>query len=79
MNDFLNNLLGVEYEKAYSKVTNKNFSEILIKMQVEENKAKQLTKYEGVYLSQNVARVYPYNNLLTQVLGCDLPPKYMLY
>lgn len=65
----LNSTLGIDYEKAYAKVTNKSFSEILIKMQVEENKAKSLTKFSGIYLSQNVARVYPYNNLLTQVLG----------
>ncbi len=65
----ISKLLEVDYEKAYAKVTNKSFSEILIKMQVSENKAKALTKFEGVYLSQNVARVYPYNNLLTQVLG----------
>jgi len=65
----IHNQLDINYEKAYQKVTNKNFSEILIKMQVEESKAKDLTKFEGVYLSQNVARVYPYNNLLTQVLG----------
>ncbi len=61
--------LNVEYEKAYAKVTNKSLSEILIKMQVEEGTAKALTKYSGVYLSQNVARVYPYSSLLTQVLG----------
>ena len=65
----INLLLGVSYEKAYEKVTNKSFSEILIKMQVKEDVAKQLTKHNGIYLSQNVARVYPYNNLLTQVLG----------
>lgn len=65
----INKLLDVNYEKAYEKVTNKNFSEILIKMQVEETKAKALTMFDGVYLSQNVARVYPYDNLLTQVLG----------
>ena len=65
----INSLLGVDYEKAYNKVTNKSLSEILIKMQVGEDIAKKLTKFEGVYLSQNVARVYPYDNLLTQVLG----------
>ena len=65
----INSLLKINYEKAYEKVTNKSFSEILIKMQVEETKAKSLTKFAGVYLSQNVARVYPYNSLLTQVLG----------
>ena len=65
----LNAQLGIDYDKAYKKVTNKGLSEVLIKMQVEESVAKSLTKFEGVYLSQNVARVYPYNNLLTQVLG----------
>ena len=65
----INSILGVDYDKAYAKVTNKSLSEILIKMQVEESKAKELTKYKGVYLSQNVKRVYPYSNLLTQVLG----------
>jgi len=65
----INLLLGIEYEKAYAKVTNKSFSEILIKMQVNTDIALKLTKFKGVYLSQNVARVYPYSNLLTQVLG----------
>ena len=65
----ISNKLNIDYETAYSKVTNKSFSEILIKMQVEEATAKSLTEYKGVYLSQNVARVYTYSSLLTQVLG----------
>ena len=65
----LNSLLGISYDKAYNKVTNKSLSEILIKMQVEPNIALKLTEFKGVYLSQNVARMYPYANLLTQVLG----------
>ncbi len=65
----ISNLLQVDYEVAYSKVTNKSLSEILIKMQVDEDIALSLTEFDGVYLSQNVARVYPYSNLFTQVLG----------
>lgn len=65
----LNDKLNISYQKAYEKVTNKNLSEVLIKMQVEEKLAKELTNFKGVYLSQNVARVYPYGQLLTQVLG----------
>ncbi|MBR6778832.1 MAG: PASTA domain-containing protein [Clostridia bacterium] len=65
----INKLLGINYDTAYQKVTNKSLSEILIKMQVKEDIAKALTKFDGVYLSQNVARVYPYSSLLTQVLG----------
>ncbi len=61
--------LNLNFDKTYNKVTNKSLSEILIKMQVDENIAKSLTEYAGVYLSQNVARVYPYSNLATQVLG----------
>ncbi len=65
----INKELGISYQTAYEKVTNKRMSEILIKMQVDENKAKNLTKYNGIYLSQNVKRYYPYSSLLTQVLG----------
>jgi len=65
----INELLGVEYNTAYTKATNTRLSEVLIKMQVDEEKAKELTKFKGVYLSQNVKRYYPYSNLLTQVLG----------
>ena len=65
----MSNKLNMGYEKAYQKVTNTTLSENLIKMQVDENVAKELSNYQGVYLSQNVARVYPYSNLATQVLG----------
>lgn len=65
----LSDSLNIDYEKAYTKVTNTSLSEILIKMQVDEDVALSLTQYDGVYLSQNVTRVYPYSNLLTQVLG----------
>ncbi len=61
--------LDLDYEGTYSKCTNKSQSEVLIKMQVDEETALSLTSYAGVYLSQNVQRVYPYSNLLTQVLG----------
>ena len=61
--------LDLDYEKVLKKVNNKSVSESLIKMQVDEMTAKSLTNYSGVYLSQNVDRVYPYSNLLTQVLG----------
>lgn len=65
----LSDKLDLDYMKVYEKVTNKTLSEILIKMQVDENVALELSKYAGIYLSQNVARVYPYDDMLTQVLG----------
>ena len=65
----ITDILQGDYQMAYAKVTNKSLSEILIKMQVEEDLALSLTEYSGVYLSQNVARIYPYSSLFTQVLG----------
>ncbi len=65
----LSTLLSTDYNKMYDKVTNTKQSEVLIKMQVDENIALKLAKIDGVYLSQNVARVYPYSNLMTQILG----------
>ena len=63
--------LNLDFDKTYTKVTNKSVSETLIKLQVDENLALSIAKagYKGVYLSQNVGRVYPYSSLLTQVLG----------
>lgn len=65
----IHELLGIDFDSAYKKVTNTSLSEILIKLQVDEDIAQMLTEYKGIYLSQNVKRVYPYSNLLTQVLG----------
>ncbi len=63
--------LNLEFERVYMKVTDKTISESLIKLQVDEQVALKLVNsgLSGVYLSQNVGRVYPYSNLLTQVLG----------
>ena len=63
------NAFNLDYQTALEKVTNKRVSEVLIKMQVEESLAKSLAKFDGVYLSQNVKRYYPYSNLFTQILG----------
>ncbi len=61
--------LGTDYEAMHKKVTNTKQSEVLIKMQVEESVALKLAEIDGVYLAQNVARMYPYNSLGTQILG----------
>ena len=63
--------LDLNFDNVYAKVTNKSISESLIKLQVDEQTALMLVNsgLSGVYLSQNVGRVYPYSNLLTQVLG----------
>lgn len=68
---FLSSILGLNYTSVYNKVTNRNASEYLIKMQVEEEIAKEIIdkNLPGVYLSQNTKRYYPYGDLLTQILG----------
>ena len=68
---FLSSALGLNYTSVYNKVTNRNASEYLIKMQVEEEIAKEIIdkNLPGVYLSQNTKRYYPYGDLLTQILG----------
>ena len=67
----LSESLNLEYDKTYTKVTNKAVSETLIKLQVDEQTALSIANsgLKGVYLSQNVGRVYPYSSLLTQVMG----------
>lgn len=63
--------LQLDFDKTYTKVTNTSISETLIKLQVDEDASMELVNsgLSGIYLSQNVSRVYPYNSLLTQVLG----------
>ena len=63
--------LDLNFDKTYTKVTNSRVSESLIKLQVAEDIALSIANsgLKGVYLSQNVGRVYPYSSLLTQVLG----------
>ena len=64
-------VLGVDYETTYTRVTDRYVSESLIKLQVPKDKAKLLKSDEliGIKLSENNTRYYPYQNMLTQVLG----------
>ena len=64
-------LLDLNYESTFKRVSNKNISESLLKMQVESDVAEEIynLKLDGVYLSENVGRYYVYGDLLTQLLG----------
>ena len=64
-------LLDLDHDKTYAKVSRKNISEVLIKLQVEGETAQKIydAKLDGIYLSENVGRYYVYGNLLTQLLG----------
>jgi len=67
----LASLLGIDYEKTLNKISKKNISEVLIKMQVEADIAEEIYKQnlKGIYLTENVGRYYVYGNLMTQLLG----------
>lgn len=67
----LSETFDLDYEKTYQKVTNRFVSESLIKLQAEEEDVLKLKKanLDGIYLSENTKRFYPYGDFLTQVLG----------
>ena len=71
MAEFISKLLGLDYEKTLAKVSNKNVSEVLLKMQVEADLAEKIyqEKLDGIYLTENVGRYYVYGDMLTQLLG----------
>ncbi len=67
----LSDILQMDKDKILKKATNKKISESLVKLSIEEEVAKQIinANLQGVVLSQNVSRYYPYGQFLTQVLG----------
>ena len=69
--DILSSILGIDRDKVYKKATNKKVSESLIKLSIESEVASKIIEQnlDGVVLSQNISRYYPYGQFLTQVLG----------
>ncbi len=67
----LSEILGLNFSSVYEKVSKKNVSEVLIKLQVDADIAEEIynAKLDGVYLTENVGRYYVYGNLMTQLLG----------
>ncbi len=67
----LSSILGLDFQDTFEKVSRKNVSEVLIKLQVEAEDAEKIyeEKLDGVYLTENVGRYYVYGNLMTQLLG----------
>ncbi|MEG1582167.1 MAG: penicillin-binding transpeptidase domain-containing protein [Clostridia bacterium] len=67
----LSSALGLDISDVASKVSNKLYSEVLIKKSVEKNTAMKLIagNNEGIMLSENNARKYSYGDFLTQVIG----------
>ncbi len=68
---FLSNILKKDYKIIYDKVIYSNISEVLIEGHVSKEDGEKIIEknFDGVFLSENIKRFYPYGNLLTQVLG----------
>jgi len=68
---FLANTLKLKFSNVFEKITNRGISEALISLQVDSDTALKIFEknYDGIYIVENSKRYYPYEDLLTQVLG----------
>ncbi|MBQ3047839.1 MAG: PASTA domain-containing protein [Clostridia bacterium] len=67
----LSSLLNLKYDDVYKKVKNVSASENLIKLQISEDVALKAINlgYKGIYVAENISRIYPYGKLLSQTIG----------
>lgn len=67
----LSPLLNIDYNSIFEKANNRGISESLVKMQIDKPTADiiRASNIEGIYLSENTKRYYPYSDMLTQVMG----------
>lgn len=67
----LSETLDMEYEYVYDRLTKTVSSEVTVKKQVPKDKTDKILSYgfNGVYCSRDNSRIYPYNELLSTVLG----------
>ena len=67
----LNAILGIDFNTLLNKITNKKVSEVSIQLQIDELTADAIIKekLDGVLLSENTKRYYPFGDFATQVLG----------
>ncbi|MGI6700920.1 MAG: penicillin-binding transpeptidase domain-containing protein [Christensenellales bacterium] len=64
-------ILNMDLQKLYQKITTTRVSEITIKKKVTKEQTLKIkaSNATGVYLSEEVMRYYPFGDFLTQVLG----------
>ena len=67
----LSELLELEYQATYDKLTKKGVSEVTIKRQINGEKASEIrnANLDGIYLASEGVRSYVYGDFLSQVLG----------
>lgn len=64
-------MLNIDYGFVLEKAKNKNISESKLKSQISSDMASKIgaLRLDGVFLSENNKRYYPYGDLMTQLLG----------
>ncbi|WP_457921087.1 hypothetical protein [Thermoanaerobacter thermocopriae] len=64
-------ILNLDKEKVFQKISNKNLQEVLIAKQVDDKKASEIRKLniDGIIVSEDMKRFYPNNTLACHVLG----------
>lgn len=67
----LSEILGLNAADLAEKIKKKNVSEVTLKRKVEKSRIDMIIadNIKGVYFSQDIKRIYPYNEVLSQVLG----------
>ena len=71
VSDTLANVLEMSKDYVYNRLTTTISSEITIKKQVDKEKIDKILSLNlsGVYVSRDNTRIYPYNDMLSSVLG----------
>lgn len=66
----LSEILELDYEKLYANLNSRS-SEITLKRGVDKDTMLRIVDSgtEGIYVSEDIVRVYPYGDFMTQVLG----------
>ena len=67
----LSEVLELDYQATYEKLTKKGVSEVTVKRQIDGDKASEIrsAKLDGIYLASEGVRSYVYGDFLSQVLG----------
>ena len=64
-------VLGLEYDKVYTKITESSYGEIKIKTSIERDKVQEILEdyQSGIVFATNTSRDYVYDEMLCQILG----------
>lgn len=67
----LSEVLALDYQTTYEKLTKKGVSEVTVKRQIDGDKASEIrsANLDGIYLASEGVRSYVYGDFLSQVLG----------